>query len=71
MDLKHLYFIKFMYNIIKVKNFASDNFFFLAENFCLVDDRVFLLSISWSQFVLKGPAKFLKHGEHIKFLWTK
>ena len=28
MGLKHLYFIKFMYNIIKVENFASDNVFF-------------------------------------------
>ena len=60
MGVKHLYFIKFMYNIIKVENLASDNFF--AENFCLVDDRVFYCQYLGLSLSLKDLQNFFKHG---------
>ena len=45
---------------------------FFGENFCLLEGRKnIFLSASRSQFVVTRPAKILKIGQKIKFLWPK
>ena len=66
----------FIFHQIHVKYYESRKprlcyFFFSQKMFAWWTIGFFLLSIFWFQFVLEGPAKFLKHDEHIKFLWTK
>ena len=47
-------------------------YWIFGENFCLLEGRKnIFLSASRSQFVLKRPAKILKIGQQIKFLWPK
>ena len=48
-----------------VLKLASDNVFF-AESFCVEDNRkIIFKSKFWFPFVLIGPAKILKMGQHI------
>ena len=47
-------------------------FLIFGENFLLLKDRKSIfLSTSRSQFVAIRPAKILKIGQRIKFLWPK
>ena len=51
---------------------SSLRYWIFGENFCLLEGRKnIFLSASRSKFVLTRPAKILKIGQQIKFLWPK
>ena len=60
---------------LEFKNYCvkSDaRFLIFGENFLLLEDRKSIfLSASRSHFVAIGPAKILKIGQRITFLWPK
>ena len=67
-----IYFPGFVCFVLYLCVISSLRYWIFGDNFCLLEGRKKkFLSASRSQFVLSRPAKILKIGQQIKFLWPK